>query len=168
MHVTDRTAPVPAPGDDAFSFSFETRLRVPAAEVWSHAMSIEGVNRELAPLVRMTAPAQRRKFELHEIELGRRVMRSWILAFGIVPVDYDDVTFVELDPGRRFLERSPMLTQRVWEHERVIEPAPHGCVVFDRVRFEPRVPWIGFVLLPVYRLVFANRHRRLAGLFGRA
>jgi len=40
-----------------------------------------------------------------------------------VPIDYDDLTFIELEPVRRFLERSPMLSQREWQHERVIEAA---------------------------------------------
>ena len=33
-----------------------------------------------------------------------------------MPIDYDDLTFIELEPVRRFLERSPMLSQREWQH----------------------------------------------------
>ncbi len=149
-----------------FSFSRETRLQTDAATVWAHAMTIDGVNRELAPLARMTAPPGMRVLDAEAVVPGRRIARSWVLAFGLVPIDYDDLTLVEFEAGRRFLERSPMLSQRSWEHERVIEPAPGGCVLRDRVSFEPRIRWLGHLQLPVFRMVFANRHRQLKRLFG--
>jgi ligand-binding SRPBCC domain-containing protein len=152
-----------------FGFCFETRLAAAAEEVWAHAMTIEGVNRELWPLARMTAPPDLARLDAPSLPMGRRLLRSWILAFGVLPVDYDDVTLVELTPGRRFLERSPMLTQRLWEHEREVVPeAAGGCLVRDRVRFEPRSRLVGRVQFPVFRLVFRNRHRRLVALFGAA
>ncbi len=154
-------------GPSSFGFSFETRLRASAATVWAHATTIEGVNLELFPLARMTAPPDAR-FDATAVAPGRRVFRSWILALGVFPVDYDDLTFVEFEEPRRFLERSPMGTQRLWEHERIVEPYGDGCVVRDRVRFEPRCRLLGRLQLPLFRLVFANRHRRLAGMFGAA
>ena len=153
---------------EPWSFSFETRLGADAAAVWAHAVSIEGVNRELAPLARMTAPPGLRRLDGSDLVLGQRLLRSWILAFGVLPIDYDDLTLVELEPGRRFLERSPMLSQRLWQHERTVDPIPGGCVVRDTVHFEPRLRWLGYLQLPVFRLVFANRHRRLARIFGAA
>ncbi len=152
-----------------FGFCFETRLAATAQAVWDHAMTIEGVNLELWPLARMTAPSNLARLDDASLPTGRRLVRSWILAFGFLPVDYDDVTFAELAPGRRFLERSPMLTQRLWEHEREVVPyATGGCLVRDRVRFEPRSRLLGRLQLPVFRLVFRNRHRRLVALFGPA
>ncbi len=85
---------------------------------------------------------------------------------GILPVDYDDVTFVEVEPGRRFLERSTLLTQRVWEHERTIEPVPGGSRLTDRVRFEPRIQALAPLYAPVFQAVFRLRHRNLRRLFG--
>ena len=41
----------------------------------------------------------------------------------MIPIDYDDLTLVALEPGRGFHERSRMLSMRVWEHERTLEPA---------------------------------------------
>jgi hypothetical protein len=38
-------------------------------------------------------------------------------------VDRSDLTFLELEPGRRFLEQSPMLSMKLWRHERIVEPA---------------------------------------------
>ncbi|MFN2426558.1 MAG: hypothetical protein ABR587_08955 [Candidatus Binatia bacterium] len=126
------------------------------------------MNHELFPLARMTSPASVATLDAADIVPGRRVFRSWILFLGLLPVDYDDLTFVEFEAPRRFLERSPMLTQVCWQHERVVETSGPGCVVTDTVRFEPRWRPLGYLQLPVFRLVFANRHRRLAGLFGSA
>jgi hypothetical protein len=95
-----------------------------------------------------------------------RLFRSWILLAGILPVEYDDLAFEEVEPGYRFLERSSMFTQRIWEHERVIEPCPQGCRVTDRVYFEPRLPGIGAILTIIYKAVFRWRHRNLRSLFG--
>lgn len=153
------------PGFEPFSFSFETRLVASAAAVWAHATSMKGVNEELFPLARMTSPPSVATLEASNVVPGRRMFRSWILALGVLPVDYDDLTFVEFEAPCRFLERSPMLTQRLWEHERVVTAASHGCTVRDSVRFEPRWRWMGHLQLPIFRLVFANRHRRLAALF---
>jgi hypothetical protein len=124
------------------------------------------VNRELAPLARMTSPRAFRSLDLEQVQLGRRVFRSWILAAGILPVDYDDLTLVELEPGRRFLERSRMLTQRLWEHERIVEPADGGCVLSDRVSFSPRVTCLGPLFRVIFSLAFRVRHRNLRRIFG--
>jgi len=99
---------------------------------------------------------------------GERRFRSWLLLAGVVPIDYDDVVFEEVDPGRRFLERSTLLSQRVWEHERLIEPALGGCRVTDRVRFVPRLRWLSWVHSPIFKLVFRWRHHNLLNLFGKA
>jgi ligand-binding SRPBCC domain-containing protein len=147
-------------------FEFLSRLAAPASEVWAHATSMRGVNRELFPLARMTHPRELAVLDPALVPIGQRVFRSWILAAGIVPIDYDDLTFIELEPGRRFLERSPMLTQREWQHERVIEPSDGGSTLTDRVRFVPRVPLLGPVFLAVFRLAFRLRHRNLRRIFG--
>jgi hypothetical protein len=99
---------------------------------------------------------------------GERLFRSWLLVAGLVPVDFDDVVFAEIEPGRRFLERSSLLTQRLWEHERVIEPASQGSRLTDRVRFLPRLPWLSALYRPVFKAVFQWRHRNLRRMFGTA
>jgi ligand-binding SRPBCC domain-containing protein len=147
-------------------FEISSRLQATAAEVWAHATSMRGVNRELFPLARMTHPREIVSLDAASVPLGRRIFRSWILAGGLVPIDYDDVTFIELEPGRRFLERSPMLSQRQWQHERVVEPLDGGSIVTDRVRFVPRVAALAPLFLLVFRLAFRLRHRNLRRLFG--
>jgi hypothetical protein len=124
-------------------------------------MSAEGVNDELGPWLRMTVPRGLDSLDLETVEPGS-LGRSWVLLFGLIPVDYDDLGLERIEPGRGFLERSTMLSQRLWEHERTIEPsAEGGCTIVDRVAWEPRLPLPGKLLRPMFRAVFHRRHRRL-------
>ena len=100
--------------------------------VWARVSTFEGINAELQPLMRMTAPGSVRA----------------------------------LEPGRGFLERSRMLSMRVWEHERRLQPVAGGCRIVDRLTFQPRLPGMGPLLERFIRLTFRHRHRRLRGQFG--
>ena len=141
-------------------------LHASQVEIWEWVSTVRGINDECWPLFRMTAPARVREQGLGAVVLGERLCRSWVLLFGALPVDYDDITLVRLDPPRGFLERSAMLSQRVWEHERTIEPADGGCVLTDRISYEPRLPLPERALRPLYRFVFRHRHGRLRRTFG--
>lgn len=155
-----------APGARSFQFEFSTALPRSASELWAHATDMAGVNRELWPLVQMTHPRHLTSLAGHQVPIGERLFRSWILLFGVVPIDYDDLTLLELEPGKRFLERSPMLSQRQWQHERIITAKSEGCTVTDRVCFVPRIGALGPVLLLVFRFAFWLRHRNLRRMFG--
>jgi ligand-binding SRPBCC domain-containing protein len=136
--------------------------------VWKWITSARGINDELWPFLRMTAPRSLREHGLAEVEVGERICRSWVLLFGVLPVDYDDITLARLEPPRSFLEQSTMLSQRAWEHERVVEAASGGSTVTDRIRYEPRLPMPDFVLRRLYTLIFRHRHRRLRRRFARS
>jgi ligand-binding SRPBCC domain-containing protein len=135
-------------------------------DVWERVSTAQGVNDELWPLLRMTAPKSLREGGLAQVEVGRRICRSFVLLLGVLPVDYDDITLVRLEPPAGFLERSKMLSQRVWEHERTLEEVPGGCVLSDRITYVPRLPVPGRALHPLYAGVFRHRHRRLRRRFG--
>jgi ligand-binding SRPBCC domain-containing protein len=143
-------------------------VALPAQAMWERAVSEEGINDELAPILRMTMPAGLRGKTIDDVDIGEPLGRSWILLFGVLPVDYDDLRLAELEPGRRFLERSSMLSMRVWQHERMVEPADeHSCTLTDRLSFELRRPlaWIpgsDRVAAAIVRFLFRHRHRRLA------
>jgi len=134
--------------------------------VWARVSTMAGVNAELAPLARMTYPEAMGVLAPAAVPLGRRAFRSWILLFGVLPIEYDDLTLVRIDPGHGFREESPLLSQRLWIHERTIEPAAGGCRITDRLEFEPRLAFLGPVFLAVFRFFFRHRHRRLRREFG--
>ena len=143
--------------------AFESRLAAPADAVWRHATTMEGVNYELRPLVRMTSP---RDGAIEDLPLGEVGFRSVLLAGGLVPIDLHSLTLVEREHGR-FLERSHSLLQRTWEHERTVRDDPAGgCVVADRLRIEPRIGLAAPLVRRIAARTFRNRHRRLSARFG--
>jgi ligand-binding SRPBCC domain-containing protein len=148
------------------SFAIASTLHASAAQVWAHATSMAGVNDELGPLMRMTYPADRAEIGGQVVPLGTPLFRSIILLFGVLPIDYDEITFEALEPGRRFVESSRTMSQRVWRHERTVDPVGDGCTVTDRVTFVPKVAAMERLLLPALSLLFAHRHWRLIRRFG--
>jgi len=148
------------------SFDISSELSSPAETVWQHVIDMAGVNGELRPLLRMTVPPGLSDVSLGELPVGRRVGRSWLLLFGFLPVDFDDLTIAERGPGYRFLERSVMLTQSCWEHERLVRPLDLGCSVTDRLRWQGRFPPLGALYRLAVPILFRHRHRRLRRRFG--
>ena len=116
-------------------------------------------------------PASLRGRTISDVPLGEPLGRSWILLFGLVPVDYDDLELAERGPGLRFQERSTMLSMTSWEHERTVEPAGEGCEVTDRLTFKLRrplaaVPGSARLARAIVARLFGHRHRRLARHWG--
>ena len=154
--------------------SLTTRLNAPAGRVWERAATLAGVNEELRPIVRMTAPQALRDATLADLTPGVPAGRSWLLLGGLLPVDYDDLCLVEIEPPRRFLERSQMLSMRIWQHERAIEPiSATACALTDSLAFElrsvpGRVPGAAAVAIRLVRFLFGHRHRRLVAMHGAA
>ena len=143
-------------------------LRATPEAVWERAMSAEGINAELAPLLRMTTPRGLESLDLQALGPGP-LGRSWLLLFGLIPIDYDEIGLARIEPGRGFLERSTMLSQRLWEHERTIEPAgADAATIVDRVAWEPRLPLPGRLLRPLIAAVFRHRHKQLRRHFADA
>jgi hypothetical protein len=139
-------------------------VTAPAGEVWDRVVTPEGINDEFWPWLTMSIPASAGELSIANVELGRLIGRCWIRLFGVIPVDYDDLTIVELDPGRRFLERSRLFSAPRWQHERTVEPIDaQSCRVTDRLEFTPRR---GFLLgRPMIGLIFRYRHWRLRRFF---
>ena len=144
----------------------ESVLSASPDAVWARVSTFEGINDELRPLMRMTAPARIRALEPDDVVLGERIFRSWVLLFGVLPIDYDDLALVKLEPGRGFHERSRMMSMRVWEHERWLTPEGESCRVVDRLTFQARLPGMGPLLERFIRATFRHRHKRLRRWFG--
>lgn len=154
-------------GAGSYRFEVSSLVEASPAAVWLRIATMAGVNDELWPLVRMTHPPGLDRIDAEEVPLGRPVFRSWLLLFGLIPFDYDDLTFERIDRGRGFYESSRMLSQRRWVHERRLDPVPGGCRVTDRVSFEPKLRFAGPLSARVFRLVFRYRHFRLRRAFAR-
>jgi ligand-binding SRPBCC domain-containing protein len=150
-------------------FEFSTRIASPADVVWRRVTAPLGINAELMPVMRMTLPASMRAKTIADVQPVAHLGRSWLLLFGILPFDVDDISIAELEPGRRFLERSSMLSMKLWEHERTVIPDGDACQLRDRIRFElrvgSRIPGPERLLRWGLLRLFAHRHRRVARYF---
>lgn len=146
---------------------FSSVVQAPAGRVWDDATRFGGINGELLPLMRMTAPREWADRTINDAQPGQRLFRSWLLLFGVIPVDYDDLGIAEIGPGHRFLERSQMLSATLWEHERAVtEEGADRSRVTDRLRFVARWRPLGPVLRWFVPIVFTHRHRRLRRRYG--
>lgn len=143
-----------------YGFELSSTLAIPPSRFWNNA-TLADVNSELAPWVRMTAPQPWRTRPLREWPAGQTLFSSWILLFGILPIDRHTFFFQAIDPERGFDERSSSLTNLTWQHSRHVLAHKDGCIVTDRLNFECRIPLLGAMLLPIYKFIFQGRHRVL-------
>jgi hypothetical protein len=149
----------------AYRFSCSSDLAV-GADVMLATLTLNGVNAELWPLVRMTAPAAFAQRPLSAWPERQHLFNSWILLFGVLPVDRHAFYLQSVMPGRGFVETSSSTINALWKHERTIIPLEAGCRVIDSVEYRCRVPLLGYLLKPLYTLVFWRRHRYLKSRYG--
>ncbi len=146
---------------------FERSTLIPRADadrVWSQATAWRGVNAELMPLVRMTHPAGRERIDARA---EREPFVSWILLFGLVPIERHRVQLDLFDAaGRRFHEHSSNWATRDWIHRRSVTAEGLGARVTDRCAFAARLPCLAPLIALAYRFVFQHRHRRLRAMYG--
>ena len=147
--------------------SFSSDLATPQPQVWQRVSSMDGVNAELMPLVRMTHPPEATDLTSPLLKLGQTAFASWLLLFGFLPIDRHYLMLERLHANEGFDECSWSWMQRIWIHRRRVIAIPGGTRVTDELEFEPRVKFAEVLLAPVIRFIFQHRHKRLAESFGR-
>ena len=154
---------------DTISFRFESKLRASTERVWEWITSVKGISAEMWPYFRMTVPKDIVSLEDVDIKLGVRMFRSYVFLFGVLPIDYSDMTLLELNIGEGFIERSPMGSMKLWRHERRIVPCPsdpNAVLLVDQLTFQPCMArhLVGWFI----RRVFVHRHAVLKANLGGA
>jgi ligand-binding SRPBCC domain-containing protein len=153
--------------------TFRSELRAPPQEVWEHATSLEGINRELWPL-RMTAPPGLRSIAdsgeafPSGVPIGEPLFVSWVL-LGVLPIERMRLRLAALDvDARSFVESSDVFSMRLWRHERRVDArdGTSGSVLTDRLTFAPRMRLFAPVARAFVGRVFTRRHAVLRRLFG--
>lgn len=148
-------------------FEISSNLEI-SPEVVSELFTMEGVNRELSPLIRMTAPSEWSNKAISDWPTGRVLFSSWILLFGIVPIDRHKFFFASIDRQVGFAEESSSFCNRLWRHHRNIDRYGTACRLTDTVEFQCRLPMFTLLLTPVYRFIFKHRHQVLRSAYGRS
>ena len=142
------------------SFSISSELPLPAEVVWRRVSTMDGVNAELMPWMRMTVPRGEGETSLMEAPIGEDWFSSWLLLGGLFPMDRHTFQMESVEDCR-FQEHSSSTLQAIWRHEREIIGANNACRVIDTVAFLPRLPLVGPLTLWIAKQVFTHRHRQL-------
>lgn len=147
-----------------FTLELSSALRASVEEVWSHASTMEGVNHELAPWVRMTVPKAVKGKRLGDVPPDKVGFTSVVLLFAVIPFDVHHLSLEQIfDNG--FDEQSWSWLNRSWRHERRVDPTANGCIVTDRLTVDPRWAPV-FLVRHIVQLLFLARHRKLRARFG--
>ncbi len=134
--------------------------------VWDRVETWQGVNYELSPLVRMTAPAAYPRVSDIPAD-GEIHFTSYILLFGVLPIDAHRFALRAREAPFYFDERSHNSLIKVWTHRRSLEAVEGGVRVTDHCTIKPRLYLTGGLLGFIYRQIFRHRHRRLKRYFAR-
>ncbi|MCX6198431.1 MAG: hypothetical protein NTY88_04295 [Bacteroidetes bacterium] len=135
---------------------------------------MKNVNAELSPFAKMTYPKEMSEIGNlpagqagKEVPLQQVLFKSVILLFGFLPIDLHYLRLDKIDFGTAFYENSYSLQHHYWKHTRTISERNGKVFVKDELHFAPRISFLGYSLLPVYKVVFGNRHKNLSKLFGK-
>lgn len=139
---------------------FESALEVDAETLWRWITSWECINAEMRPWLTMTPPGGTVMPNLETVPVGSSLGRSRLKVFGLVPLDWSELTLLEIEPGRGFVEQSPMGSMEMWRHERYIEAAGTGSLLVDELVFRPR--FAPRLVRRVVKAFFHHRHKQLA------
>lgn len=146
-------------------FEISTRLNVSLVSLTNDLLTMKGVNYELMPLIKMTAPFDWVEKPLYDWPIASPVFTSTLMLFGFLPVDRHK--FKLLSTGANgFSECSSSISNHEWRHTRFISEEGCSCIVKDTVSFEPKLTWSGRIMLPIYKRVFEHRHKRLKAKYG--
>jgi hypothetical protein len=95
---------------------------------------------------------------------GNPLFRSRLYLFCCIPWGHSNLTLLQWNEGTGFVEQSPMTGMKLWRHERWIESSHSGCVLRDRLTFEPR--FAGPLVAWFVRKMFTHRHAVLQKRLG--
>ena len=149
-----------------YEFEISSEFNAIPSLLWDAAVTPASINREFRPVLRMTFPNGTRRIT-EPVAMNQTKFRSWLLLFGVLPIEYDDLAFSEVVEGQMFHEKSSMFFVRTWEHIRRITPVECGSRLTDTIRFEPKVRVLGPVQMQLFKLVFKLRHMNLVKTYGK-
>jgi len=146
-------------------FEIATHLSVEPVKLYRELLTINGVNRELAPYINMSAPKQWRAKQISEWPVGAFFFNSRVTLFGLIPIDSHRFKFSEVSESG-FSESSKTLMNKEWNHTRSIVAAGSGSKVKDLIEYKSKLSIVGIILMPVFKAIFKHRHKKLKAKYG--
>ncbi len=142
-----------------FSLRFESTVRKEKNTCWNWIVSVDGIRKEMFPLIRMTHPSGVSDITVRFVNAGQPLYNSWMLLFGFIPIDMSRLTMISIDKGESFVESSQMLTMKTWRHKRTLFTAGTNTKIVDELEFEPR--FLPSVTAWFITRIFRLRHRNI-------
>ena len=148
------------------SFEMETQLPVSSNELAHDTLKMSGVNYELGPLLKMSAPEIWQSKSITEWPTNQNLFSSNILLLGLIPIDRHFFNFNTID-SFGFKENSKSLMNSLWSHERLIKSVGSGSVIKDVIIYKSKLGILGNLFMPVYKAIFKHRHNRLRAKYSK-
>lgn len=148
------------------SFEIETQLAVSPNELAHDSLSMSGVNFELGPLLKMSAPDIWQSKPITEWPTNQNLFGSNVLLLGLIPIDRHYFKFRTIS-SFGFNESSKSVMNKLWSHERIIKSAGSGSVVKDIIIYESKLGISGNLFMPIYKAIFKHRHNRLRAKYSK-
>jgi hypothetical protein len=147
------------------TFEIESDLPIEPMKLYRELLTIKGVNRELSPYIKMSAPKQWRAKPISEWPVGAFLFNSRVTLFGLIPIDSHGFKFSEVSESG-FSETSKTLMNKEWNHTRSIVKTSAGSKVKDLVEYKSKLGFMGYLLMPFLLTIFKHRHSKLKAIYG--
>lgn len=144
----------------------ETSLPVNPDQLASDLLLMSGVNYELSPLLKMSAPQKWATKPISKWPVNSYIFSSTILLFGLIPIDLHRFKLLSVN-GMGFKESSKTLFNSQWSHQRTISSNGSGAKVRDVVYYNSKLGFLGCLFKPLYKSIFAHRHKRLKSKYAK-
>ena len=138
---------------------FESTLPVTPEIAWGWITEVHSLRQEMRPWLWMSIPLGLRNLQDVQVQPGTPLFTSQLWLFGVLPLGTSKLTLLTLEPGKGFVEQSPMTGMRLWRHERTLQPLDGGTQVVDQLTVDPLLP--DFIVRAFLQLFFSSRHRVL-------
>lgn len=102
-----------------FEFEIKSIVCSDKRSVWNGITTMKGVNLEFFPILKMTCPDNNLQLNSSHIT-DIPLFRSWLLLFGLIPIEYDLLKLTKIINEECFEEKSSMGLIKEWNHHRYI------------------------------------------------
>jgi len=144
----------------------ESLINISKENLWKSIWSFDHINKEIAPLFRMTSPSiDLDTIDPKSIPLNQQLFKSYIFLFKIIPIDIHSFMLKSIIEFEFFEETSSSLMMKHWNHTRALKARGPQTLLIDKIEYQHRLGFMGQICFPIYKFVFAHRHKKLRSFY---